>query len=893
MPFRGSTFINLTGIFLFFCLISGLMTVTAHGADYAFQEVFQTYDYVSASTGGTLLELGNDEVSSPIDLGFTFDYYNNSTYTQVIIGDNGAIGFPGDTVGLDTAVPPLLIPDGADPNAVIAPLSSDLDPSKGGSIFTLAGGVAGERFFVVEWVGVPVQGQGGVRTFEVILYEDNSDILFQYRTLSGGEVINAANTTIGIENQDGTTGLTLPDPSGIEEGQSILFTVNNPDSDGDGMIDRFENFYVLDTAVNDAGDDKDSDGVTNLQEFNAGTKVNQADSEGDEINDGPEFGADKDNPRDSDRNGSLDAVEADSDKDGLRDIKEDVNEDGVPDPDETDQASPDTDDDGYGDAMEITFVADPIDNLVSPSLSGYTLVSGLIQDAIDNAVPGDILYIPSKLDVDGRTIPHTENLTITKAITLIGADPDTALLEGGITISGVDNVVLTGFTIQNYDPAVQILGDAASATGVYLVNMTLKDCANGILISDDPLQGGAAGAATRATLEKVSFVITQDMGVGYGVRVEELQDGGDEAQINNTTLFQTGDVGAVVIQGSQNVTVTGCSLSSANAAGILVRNGNAVSSNVTINNNAIQTNFGHGIQVEDSSAVTIDRNTLSSNGGNGIDVADAAAVTVTDNFIVLNNEYGISSSSTVTVMNSGNFVSDNKIDSYNGNVDQQNETPAAEVGATSIGLITWESAAWIENAMGGTVAVIDSPNVLVDPLSSLFGASITVQPGSMTSDTVVTVAQSQEALPALPIAFDIAMPVVQISLNSASLINNSTATVTLPVLAGFDPGTARVFRLVNNNSWEEITPLTRLRHLDTEPSLHQRVSFESDISQTETFELVIALPLINNVDESSSGCGIQRHIHTSGDEINLPDMFLVYLPALILFLKRLKQRAVG
>jgi parallel beta-helix repeat protein len=495
--------------------------------------------------------------------------------------------------------------------------------------------------------------------------------------------------------------------------------------------------------------------------------------------------------------------------------------------------------------------------------------------------------------VDGRTIPHTENLTITKAITLIGADSDTALLEGGIAISGVDNVVLTGFTIQNTDPAVQILGDAAADTGAYLVNMTLKDCANGILISDDPARGGAAGAATRAILEKVSFVITQDMGVGYGVRVEELQDAGDEAQINNTTLFQTGDVGAVVIQGSQNVTVTGCSLSSANSAGVLVRDGNAVSSNVTVNNNAIQINFGHGIKVEGSSAVTIDRNTLSGNGGNGIDVDDTAAVTVTDNFIALNNEYGISSNSTVTVMNSGNFVSNNKIDSYNGNVDQQSETPAAEVGATSIGLITRESAAWIENAKGGTVAVIDSPNVLVDPLGSLFGASITVQPGSMTSDTVVTVAQSQEALPALPITFDIAMPVVQISLNSASLINNSTATITLPVLASFDPSTARVFRLVNNNSWEEITPLTLLRHLDTEPSLHQRVSFESDINQTATFELVIALPLINLVDDSSSGCGIQMHKHPSGDEINLPDMFLVFLPALILFLKRLKQRAVG
>ena len=50
-----------------------------------------------------------------------------------------------------------------------------------------------------------------------------------------------------------------------------------PDSDGDGLPDRWERLYGLDEKVADAHLDPDGDGLTNLQEYNAGTNPMVAD----------------------------------------------------------------------------------------------------------------------------------------------------------------------------------------------------------------------------------------------------------------------------------------------------------------------------------------------------------------------------------------------------------------------------------------------------------------------------------------------------------------------------------------------------------------------------------------------------------------------------------------
>lgn len=91
------------------------------------------------------------------------------------------------------------------------------------------------------------------------------------------------------------------------------------DSDGDGMPDWYEKRYDLNYQVNDANEDPDSDGLTNLQEYQKGTLPKNSDTDGDGLKDGVETGTgvwvsatntgtDPFNP-DTDGDGLVDGVE--------------------------------------------------------------------------------------------------------------------------------------------------------------------------------------------------------------------------------------------------------------------------------------------------------------------------------------------------------------------------------------------------------------------------------------------------------------------------------------------------------------------------------------------------------------------------------------------------------
>lgn len=84
---------------------------------------------------------------------------------------------------------------------------------------------------------------------------------------------------------DGTVGLLYEtgDASAYETLTFVRFDLDwltqaDLDNDGDGMSDYYENINGLNNGVNDAGEDKDGDGVSNLDEFKAGTMANDPQS---------------------------------------------------------------------------------------------------------------------------------------------------------------------------------------------------------------------------------------------------------------------------------------------------------------------------------------------------------------------------------------------------------------------------------------------------------------------------------------------------------------------------------------------------------------------------------------------------------------------------------------
>ncbi len=84
------------------------------------------------------------------------------------------------------------------------------------------------------------------------------------------------------------------DFDGLNDGEEVNTYNTNPlsvDSDSDGMDDLWEVTYGTDPIINDANEDPDEDGLTNLEEFNRNTLPTNNDTDSDGYLDGEEVDA--------------------------------------------------------------------------------------------------------------------------------------------------------------------------------------------------------------------------------------------------------------------------------------------------------------------------------------------------------------------------------------------------------------------------------------------------------------------------------------------------------------------------------------------------------------------------------------------------------------------------
>ncbi|MEN4042049.1 MAG: S8 family serine peptidase [Anaerolineaceae bacterium] len=157
-----------------------------------------------------------------ITLPFPFSF-GGQTYTQALVSSNGYISFD-RRIFEDAAFPssaPEVYPNfiiptsdaGAPydrPDWFLAPFWDDLNAGavEGHGVYQAVLGQAPEREFIIEWRRMALQANvaDSVLTFQVILFERSSEILFQYHTLRGAQA-SGDSATVGLEYNDGYSGL--------------------------------------------------------------------------------------------------------------------------------------------------------------------------------------------------------------------------------------------------------------------------------------------------------------------------------------------------------------------------------------------------------------------------------------------------------------------------------------------------------------------------------------------------------------------------------------------------------------------------------------------------------------------------------------------------------------
>jgi hypothetical protein len=165
----------------------------------------------------------------------------------------------------------------------------------------------------------------------------------------------------------------------IELDNVVLESSDDEDDDGDGLPLFWEEDHDLDPDVNDAADDPDADGSSNLQEFKNGTNPHDNDSDDDSLLDGVETNT---GTWASTADTGTNPLDADTDGDSLGDALENPD---LPFVDEdqpgTDPNKSDTDGDNFRDRYELNNDSDPTDAISIPEIGN---ADAILQEDFDN-----------------------------------------------------------------------------------------------------------------------------------------------------------------------------------------------------------------------------------------------------------------------------------------------------------------------------------------------------------------------------------------------------------------------------------------------------------------------------------------------------------------------------
>jgi hypothetical protein len=177
-----------------------------------------SFDWIEISGTGTNLNLTDDSYYFPINLPFSFNFYDTD-YTQVAVGSNGTIYFE----NLYMTLANVCIPGSNDSGIqqFIALYWDDLYPSGADNVYYQIIGSAPNRILVVQWQNVLHYGSSSDRVTAQAQLHENGDILLLYANPSSEA---GSGATVGIQG-DPNIGLGyLCNQASLHSNLAILFT---------------------------------------------------------------------------------------------------------------------------------------------------------------------------------------------------------------------------------------------------------------------------------------------------------------------------------------------------------------------------------------------------------------------------------------------------------------------------------------------------------------------------------------------------------------------------------------------------------------------------------------------------------------------------------------------
>lgn len=233
-----------------------------------------------------------------------------------------------------------------------------------------------------------------------------------------------------------------------------------------------------------------------------------------------------------------------------------------------------------------------------------------IQAAIDNASPGDIILVPPGI--------YYEQLVINKSITIKGENETTTIINGnasGICIQiTADNVVVTGFTIQNALIGIIIQSSNYTQTLENIITATswesiILSQSSSNLITNNTISNNSKG---------IHLVLSSNNTISHN-KIDSNYECG--VLLNNSTnnLIESNGIhanhskGIYLADSSGNLIAKNTITLSSDDGVILQR-----SQNNSLRENTVLNNFHCGFYLVDSENNTLGQNVLSTNGWSGV-----------------------------------------------------------------------------------------------------------------------------------------------------------------------------------------------------------------------------------------------------------------------------------